>query len=148
MGTPQRTGASVIERLSAYVAGESFDGLPDATVRAARRAILDTLGVMLAGSVEATAVRARAAIAHRRAGDEATIVGTSLRASVEDAALANGTRRTRSTTTTCSLALGSPLRAGPAGGAGGGRARARVGRGAAHGLRGRRGGRGEARPRD
>jgi 2-methylcitrate dehydratase PrpD len=73
------------------VAAESFTRLPDVTVGAARRAILDTLGVMLAGSAEPTALRARAAFAHRRGSGEATIVGTPLRGSVEDAALVNGT---------------------------------------------------------
>ncbi len=82
---------SVIERLAAYVTAESFERLPADAVRGARRAILDTLGVMLAGSREVTAARARALIARRRATDEATIVGTPLRASIEDAALANGT---------------------------------------------------------
>lgn len=91
MSAKHQSGLSVIEQLSAYVATESFDKLPDATVRAARRAILDTLGVMLAGSVEVTAARVRALIAHRRGSEEATIVGTPLRGSVEDAALANGT---------------------------------------------------------
>ena len=84
-------GRSVIEQLAAYVTAETFDRLPDATVGAARRAILDTLGVTLAGAVEPTAARVRAMLEHRRAGAEATIVGTPLRASVEDAALANGT---------------------------------------------------------
>jgi 2-methylcitrate dehydratase PrpD len=84
-------GFSIIEQLSAYVATESFDKLPEATVRAARGAIVDTLGVMLAGSAEVTAARVRALIAHRRGSAEATIVGTALRGSVEDAALANGT---------------------------------------------------------
>jgi 2-methylcitrate dehydratase PrpD len=90
MSGAHRGGSSVIERLAAYACDESFAKLPDATVRAARRAILDTLGVMLAGSREETAVRARALIAHRRAGDEAAIIGTPLRASIEDAALTNG----------------------------------------------------------
>ena len=84
-------GPSVIQQLAAYVASESFDKLPEATVRAARRAILDTLGVMLAGSAEVTAARVRALIAHRRGVEEATIAGTDLRGPVEDAALANGT---------------------------------------------------------
>ncbi|HEV8440050.1 MAG TPA: MmgE/PrpD family protein [Methylomirabilota bacterium] len=84
-------GQSVIERLAAYACGESFSVLPEATVQAARRAILDTLGVTLAGSQEETAERARALIAHRGGSDEATIIGTALRGSVEDAALANGT---------------------------------------------------------
>ena len=91
MTSQQRGGVSVIEQLAAYVATESFEKLPEAAVRAARRAILDTLGVTLAGSVEPTAERVRALIAHRRATDEATIIGTPLTASVEDAALANGT---------------------------------------------------------
>jgi 2-methylcitrate dehydratase PrpD len=84
------SGPSVIERLASYASGESFAKLPEATVRAARRAILDTLGVMLAGAPEDTAVRARALIEHRRTSDEATIVGTALRASMEDATLVNG----------------------------------------------------------
>jgi 2-methylcitrate dehydratase PrpD len=91
MSANRTGGLSVIEQLSAYVAGESFDKLPDATARAARRAILDTLGVTLAGSVEVTAARVRALVAHRRGAEEATIAGTPLRGSVEDAALANGT---------------------------------------------------------
>ncbi len=82
---------SVIEQLAAYASAESFDKLPEATVRAARRAILDTLGVTLAGSLEPTAQRVRALIAHRLAAAEATLAGTALRASIEDAALANGT---------------------------------------------------------
>src|SRR5213594_2543738 len=91
MTSTQPGGLSVIEQLAAYVVTESFEKLPEETVRAARRAIVDTLGVTLAGSVEPTAARVRALIAHRGAPDEATIVGTPLRASVEDAALANGT---------------------------------------------------------
>ena len=87
----QEGGRSVIEQLAAYAAGESFDKLPEAAVRGARRAILDTLGVTLAGAPETTARRVRALIAHRRSAPEATVAGTGLRASVEDAALANGT---------------------------------------------------------
>jgi 2-methylcitrate dehydratase PrpD len=60
-------------------------------VQAARLAILDTLGVTLAGSVEDTAVRARALVEHRRSAGEATVLGTPLRGCVEDAAFANGT---------------------------------------------------------
>ena len=91
MSGTEHEGPSVIEQLAAYVTGEAFDRLPAATVVAARRAILDTLGVTLAGAVEPTAERVRTMIEHRRAGQDATIVGTSLRGAVEDAALANGT---------------------------------------------------------
>jgi 2-methylcitrate dehydratase PrpD len=91
MSAIQGAGSSVIEQLSAYVATESFDKLPDSAVRAARRAILDTLGVTLAGSVEVTAERVRALLAHRRGSEGATVVGSARRGPVEDAALANGT---------------------------------------------------------
>jgi len=90
MTTSQRGGQSVIEQLAAYATAESFDKLPAATVRAARLAILDTLGVMLAGSAEQTAIRGRALIEHRRGAAEASVIGTPLRACVEDAAFANG----------------------------------------------------------
>ena len=90
MAEVPQNGASVIERLASFACEESFAKLPEATVRAARRAILDTLGVMVAGSRESTAARVRTLIQHRGASDEATIVGTPLRASIEDAALANG----------------------------------------------------------
>ena len=91
MTTAPRDGTSVIEQLAAYATAESFETLPADAVRAARLAILDTLGVTLAGSMEDTAIRARQLIAHRRSAEEATILGTSLRACLEDAAFANGT---------------------------------------------------------
>jgi 2-methylcitrate dehydratase PrpD len=91
MSAAKAGGPSVIEQLAAYAAGESFDKLPEAAVRAARRAILDTLGVMLAGATEATSARVRALVERRRGCEEAVVAGTALRASVEDAALANGT---------------------------------------------------------
>jgi 2-methylcitrate dehydratase PrpD len=91
MTTEHQNGPTVIEQLAAYATAESFERLPDAAVSAARLAILDTLGVTLAGSVEDTAVRGRALIAHRRSAEEATIIGTALRGCVEDAAFANGT---------------------------------------------------------
>src|SRR5262245_46463836 len=59
MSQAHPSGPSVIEQLASYASGETFAKLPEATVRAARRAILDTLGVMLAGTREDTAVRAR-----------------------------------------------------------------------------------------
>ena len=91
MSTAHRIGASVIEQLAVYAAAESFGRLPADVVAAARLAILDTLGVALAGSLEDTAVRARALIAHRRSAEEATILGTPLSACLEDAAFVNGT---------------------------------------------------------
>jgi 2-methylcitrate dehydratase PrpD len=91
MSETHATGPTIIEQLATWVAKESYAKLPEAAVRAARRAILDTLGVTLAGTSEATAQHARALIAHRRGVSEATVIGTNLTVSVEDAALANGT---------------------------------------------------------
>src|SRR5262249_39422317 len=91
MTSTHHGGRSVIEQLAAYAVAESFERLPTDVVHAARLAILDTLGVALAGSGEDTAVRARALIAHRHSAMEATILGTPLSACVEDAAFANGT---------------------------------------------------------
>src|SRR5262252_8619420 len=82
MSTALRAGGSIIEQLAAYTMAEAFDKLPAATVQAARLAILDTLGVTLAGSLETTAERVRTLIGHRRGVDEATIIGTALRACV------------------------------------------------------------------
>ena len=62
MSGTEHEGPSVIEQLAAYVTREAFDRLPAATVVAARRAILDTLGVTLAGAVEPTAERVRTMI--------------------------------------------------------------------------------------
>ena len=90
MSGREANGPSVIERLAAYASGESFAKLPEAAVHAGRRAILDTFGVMVAGAREETAVRARRLIEHRGGAAEATIAGTSVRASVGDAALVNG----------------------------------------------------------
>jgi len=67
MTTQRPGGLSVIEQLAGYVATEAFDKLPEAVVAAARRAILDTLGVTLAGAVEPTAARVRELIAAARA---------------------------------------------------------------------------------
>jgi 2-methylcitrate dehydratase PrpD len=91
MASGHGNGTAVIEQLATWATAEAFERLPAAAVHAARLAILDTLGVTLAGAVEDTAVRARALVAHRRSAEEATILGTGLRACVEDAAFANGT---------------------------------------------------------
>ncbi len=90
MTSVEPDGRSVIERLADYVAAERFEALPEATVAAAGQAILDTVGVMLAGSREQTAARGRALIAQRPGSGQATVVGTPRRASIEDAALVNG----------------------------------------------------------
>ena len=74
-----------------FVAKSRWEDCPAEAVDAARRAILDCLGVMLAGSVE-PAARIVAEIARSEGGAPlATVVGTSLRTGAVWASLANGT---------------------------------------------------------
>ena len=74
-----------------FVAKSRWEDCPAEAVDAARRAILDCLGVMLAGSVE-PAARIVTGIARAEGGAPlATVVGTSLRTGAVWAALANGT---------------------------------------------------------
>src|SRR3989338_6122921 len=74
-----------------FVAKSRWTDCPAEAVDAARRAILDCLGVMLAGSIE-PAARIVTGIARAEGGAPlATVVGTSLRTGAVWAALANGT---------------------------------------------------------
>jgi 2-methylcitrate dehydratase PrpD len=77
--------------LAEFVAKSRFEDCPPAAVEAARRAIMDCLGVMLAGSTE-PAARIVQAVAQVEGGTPlATIVGTGRRTGAVWAALANGT---------------------------------------------------------
>lgn len=77
--------------IAEFVAKSRWEDCPAEAVDAARRAILDCLGVMLAGSVE-PAARIVTEIARSEGGAPfATVVGTSLRTGAVWAALANGT---------------------------------------------------------
>jgi 2-methylcitrate dehydratase PrpD len=82
---------SAATTIAEFVAKSRWEECPPAAVEAARRAILDTLGVMLAGSTE-PAARLVQAIAEREGGAPlATIVGAGARSGACWAALANGT---------------------------------------------------------
>ena len=81
----------VTSMLAEFIAKSRFEDCPAAAVDAARRAIVDTLGVMLAGSVEPPA-RIVQAVAEAEGGAPlATIIGTGRRTGAVWAALANGT---------------------------------------------------------
>ena len=142
----QEQGPSVIEQLAAYAATESFEKLPEAAVRAARRAILDTLGVTLAGSVEVTAERVRALVAHRRGerrghdrGHAAARIGRGRCPRERHGGPRAGLRRP------APVAVGASIGAGPARRAGPGRAPAPLRGRAHHRVRRRGGDRSEAR---
>ena len=77
--------------IAEFVAKSRWTDCPAEAVDAARRAILDCLGVMLAGSIE-PAARIVTGIARAEGGAPlATVVGASLRTGAVWAALANGT---------------------------------------------------------
>jgi len=77
--------------LAEFIAKSRWEDCPPAAVEAARRAIVDCLGVMLAGSAE-PAARIVQAVARAEGGAPlSTVVGTGRRTGAVWAALANGT---------------------------------------------------------
>jgi len=82
---------SATSRLAEFVAKSRWEDCPAAAVEAARRAILDCLGVMLAGSAE-PAARIIQTVADAEGGNPlCTVVGTGRRTGAVWAALCNGT---------------------------------------------------------
>ena len=78
------------EQLAHFVTDTSFAALPEPVVTAAKRAILDTLGVTLAGASEEGSCILLDTLGEAGTGGAASVFGTSMRASVPQAALANG----------------------------------------------------------
>jgi 2-methylcitrate dehydratase PrpD len=85
--TAPDTGAAALV-LGAFAAGTA---VPEEARSAAQRAWLDTLGVMLAGSIEPASVIVRRLCEQEGGRPRCTVVGTGLRTSAAAAALANGT---------------------------------------------------------
>src|SRR5262245_40368258 len=81
----------VTSMLAEFIAKSRFEDCPAAAVDAARRAIMDTLGVMLAGSAEPPARIVQSVAAAEGGAPLATISGTGKRTGAVWAALANGT---------------------------------------------------------
>lgn len=78
-------------RIARHAAGVSYEALPGATVAAAKRAILDGLGVMLAASGESADILPFVEFARSYGGPpQASLLGFCERASLPMAALANG----------------------------------------------------------
>lgn len=83
-------GVSATARLSEFVAKTTLDDCPRPALDHVRRAALDTLGVMLAGSAEPVARAVREVVRAEGGTPLCTVVGTRLRTSPTWAALANG----------------------------------------------------------
>lgn len=79
---------TVAEQLAAFVVGVE---VPAEARRVAARALLDTVGVMLAGSAEPAGLRVQQVVRADAAAPTTTVVGTVIRTSPALAALANGT---------------------------------------------------------
>jgi len=80
-----------LDRLAAFVEAVSLDRLADDAIAAARLVLLDTLGAMVAGSVEPENRRLAAAMHERRSREGATLVGHGGRVDPLLATFANAT---------------------------------------------------------
>jgi 2-methylcitrate dehydratase PrpD len=83
--------STVTSTVAALVANTTIADLPGPVQVVARRAVLDTLGVTLAGVREESARLVRTVAITESGSGPCTVAGTRLRASAADAALANGT---------------------------------------------------------
>ena len=82
---------SVSTRIAQFVLDTEFERLPPSAVKTAKTAVLDCLGVALAGSTEASA-QICAQIARRESAlEESTVLGQGFKSSALQAAFANGT---------------------------------------------------------
>jgi 2-methylcitrate dehydratase PrpD len=79
------------EKLAQFVVGTSYDSLPEEVVTAAKRAVLDTLAVTVAGCREEAAAIITAYVRELGAAGEAGVVGSGFQTAASEAALANGT---------------------------------------------------------
>jgi 2-methylcitrate dehydratase PrpD len=92
-GTPQGNPAEarkISQRLADFIVGFDLKSAPPALTERARMALMDTLGVMLAGSHEEISHILLEMVKAEGATPSTTIVGQSLRSSPQLAALANG----------------------------------------------------------
>jgi 2-methylcitrate dehydratase PrpD len=83
------TDAEPTSSLAKFVAEHNYDQIPEAVIHEARRALVDHLGVTVAGSTDEATRRARGAIAACENGGGATVVGARMRVSPPFAAFLN-----------------------------------------------------------
>lgn len=79
------------EKLAQFIVETSYEDISPAAIQAAKRAMLDTLGVMLAGSQEPAGKIITSFVRSMRGEPKAGVVGAGFRTSSPNAALANGT---------------------------------------------------------
>jgi len=81
----------ITHRIAEFVASTPTAAIPPEAREQARRAVLDTLGVMLAGSREEASIKLAALVREQRGAEEAAVFGHNFRAPANEAALVNGT---------------------------------------------------------
>lgn len=86
-----REGAGASGKLLAFVETLQWDALDEDVQHAARRHVLDTVGVMIAGGVGDVASKAETVLATIRSGGHVPVPGRARRADVLDAAMLGGT---------------------------------------------------------
>jgi 2-methylcitrate dehydratase PrpD len=84
-----RTG-SMMSALARFIAGSRFETIPPAAVATAKTAIMDCLGVAVAGGREESAQIIGKMVRGERSKEEVTIYGQRFKSSVSQAALVNG----------------------------------------------------------
>src|SRR5207248_10088477 len=82
---------TIIEGIAERIGAIRYEGVPSEAVRWAKAAILDTVGVTLAGAGEPCAQIAAGVLGLGQAGGECLIFGSDRRVALLDAALVNGT---------------------------------------------------------
>lgn len=82
---------SATERMAEFIVHTRLEDIPDPVVASAKRAILDTVGVAVAGASEPVGRKITQYVQEMGAAPEATVLGTGVRTSAPWAALANGT---------------------------------------------------------
>lgn len=83
-------GLEPTEALATYIVEGEFRDLPSAMVDAAKASILDSLGVAMAGAVEPLGKTITGYVKELGGNPQSTVLGTGLRTSPPNAALANG----------------------------------------------------------
>lgn len=96
----------LLRRLAARISEVGYNRLPPVAVETAKRGILDTIGVTLAGAREETTAVVAAALRKTAAQGPALLFGTSDRVDVLNAALINGTASHALDFDDCSNTLG------------------------------------------
>lgn len=81
---------SLSRQLAEFVAGSTFEALPEEAVHQAKRAVLDTLGVALAGCQQEAPTIVAGQVPRAQGADGATVLGWPFRAPGPEAALLNG----------------------------------------------------------